>query len=428
MDYERAQNASDQKTQKIHAGKKISRKNTLGSLSQKLKMTEKHKGEESMHAKKSMLNLEVQTIKTEEMFYAKTLLQNILESSIEYSIIATDLNGKIIVWNEGAYRNYGYHASEMVNKKNILILHIPEDVKSGVAQAFMQKALQEGKAEEVFERVRKDGSHFIASVTLTLRRDDAGKPIGYLTISKDVTEAKRIENQLLKTNEELEQFAYITSHDLKAPLRAIERLATWIEEDNADKIDEKSKEHLALLRQRTLRLSNLIDGILHYSRAGRVDLNIELVNTKVILKEIIENLNPEGRFEILLPQRLPVFKTAKIPLVQVLSNLISNSIKHHNRKKGTIKIEVDPLGAFYLFTIKDDGPGIEPEYFDKIFIVFQTLKSRDELESTGIGLSIVKKIVESQGGKVMVQSQVGHGTTMSFTWPKQLKEENIDKL
>lgn len=421
MNFERTQNASGSKKNVFHEHKKKRGKKTLGSLSQKLRRAKKTREGEGMQ-EKDMLDQEVQTLKTEDTFYAKSILQNILESSIEYSIIATDLNGKIIVWNEGAFRNYGFHASEMINKKNILDLHLPEDVKSGAAKEFMQRGLQDGKAEEVFERVRKDGSRFVASVTLTLRRDDKGNPVGYLIISKDITEAKRIEDQLIKTNEELEHFAYITSHDLKAPLRAIERLATWIEEDNADKLDEKSKEHLALLRQRTLRLSNLIDGILKYSRAGRIDLNVELVDIKAVLQEVMENLNPEGRFEICYPKHLPTFKTAKIPLVQVFSNLISNSIKHHHRKKGTIKIEAESLGSFYLFTIKDDGPGIPPEFFDKIFIVFQTLKSRDELESTGIGLSIVKKIVESQGGKVMVQSQVGHGTTMSFTWPKELKK------
>ncbi len=429
MDYERPQNPSDHKTQKPHKAKKISEKkmdDDLGSLSQQLEKAEKHKRKEGMQTKKGMLDLEVQTIKTEEAFYAKSILQNILESSIEYSIVGTDLDGKIIVWNEGAYRNYGYHAAEMINKKNILDLHKPEDIKSGVPQEFMKKALQNGNAEEVFERIRKDGSSFIASVTLTLRRDDKGEPIGYVMISKDITEAKRIENQLIKTNEELEQFAYIASHDLKAPLRAIERLATWIEEDNADKLDDKSKEHLGLLRQRTLRLANLIDGILQYSRAGRIDLNVEPVDTKEILQEIIDGLNPDGRFEIRYPEHLPVFKTTKIPLMQVLSNLLGNSIKHHHRKKGTIKIEVDVLGTFYLFTVKDDGPGIAPEFFDKIFVVFQTLKSRDELESTGVGLSIVKKIVESQGGSVMVQSQVGHGTTMSFTWPRQIiRKKNL---
>ncbi|WP_370530128.1 ATP-binding protein [Legionella sp. PC997] len=428
MDYELMHGSSDHQPQRIQKTKKIHEKESdedLNSLGQKLDKNKHHQSKKNAPIKESILDLEVQPIKTEEAFYAKSILQNILESSIEYSIVATDLDGKIIVWNEGAFRNYGYHATEMVNKKNILDLFKSEDIKSGIAQKFMQKTLEEGKADQEFERLRKDGSTFIASVTLTVRRDNEGHPIGYVMISKDITEAKKIETQLIKTNEELEQFAYIASHDLKAPLRAIERLATWIEEDNMDKLDDKSKEHLALLRQRTLRLANLIDGILQYSRAGRIDLNLELVNTEEILKEIIENLNQDGRFEIRYPKHLPIFKTARIPLIQVLSNLLGNSIKHHHRKKGKINIELDTLGAFYLFTIHDDGPGIPSEFFDKIFVVFQTLKSRDELESTGVGLSIVKKIVESQGGQVMVRSRVGHGTSMSFTWPKQIKKQDL---
>lgn len=423
MDYERSLNSSDKKIKRIPKTKKLSHieeQDVSDSLHHQGIKLETNRKEKNMPG---MFDLEKSTIKNEEAFYAKSILQNILESPIEYSIVGTDLDGKIVVWNEGARRNYGYRAVEMVNKKNILFLHTPEAIKSGAAKEFLERTLREERAEEVFERVRKDRSRFIASVSLTLRKDDQGKPIGFVMISKDITEAKQIENQLIKTNAELEQFAYIASHDLKAPLRAIERLATWIEEDNMEKLDEKSKEHLALLRQRTFRLSNLIDGILQYSRAGRLDLNIERVNIKELLKEILDNLNPEGRFEVHYPKRLPIFKTAKIPLIQVFSNLIGNAFKHHHRTKGTIEISVETTGGFYLFSIKDDGPGIAPEFFDKIFVVFQTLKSRDEMESTGIGLSIVKKIVESQGGKVMIKSKMGHGTTMSFTWPKYIKQK-----
>lgn len=371
--------------------------------------------------RRSVLDLEGQLFKM-EAHNVKSILQSILESTIEYSIVGTDINGTVLVWNEGASRNYGYTADELIHKKNILMLHVPEDIESGAAQEFMKLALEQGKAEGMFERVRKDESRFIASVTLTVRRDDDGVPIGYAMISKDITEEKRIEKELIKTNEELEQFAYIVSHDLKAPLRAIQRLASWIEEDNADTLDEKSKENLELLRKRAIRLAHLIDGILQYSRAGRTDLTIESVDTKELLKEVIENVNTDGLFTFHYPKWLPVLQTAKIPLIQVLSNLIGNSIKHHHRRYGTISIDIDVLDSFYLFTVTDDGPGIAAEYFDKIFLVFQTLKSRDELESTGIGLSIVKKIVESLGGKVMVQSQVGHGTTMSFTWPKHIRK------
>ena len=369
--------------------------------------------------KKITHELKIQTSKTEDERHAKSTLQSILESAIEYSIVAINLEGIILVWNKGAQRNYGYKPDEMVKKQNILILHTPEDVQSGRVQELLDHTYHAGNAEGVFVRVRKDNSRFTASVNFSLRRDEMGTPVGYVMISKDVTESKLIEEQLRKSNRELEQFAYVASHDLKAPLRAIERLSSWIEEDNLDKLDEKSKENLALLRSRTKRMSNLIDGILQYSRAGRVDADIFLVDTKELIHEVIDSLNPEKKFSIVCDDNLPVLQAAKIPMSQVFANIISNSIKHHHNKTGIIRVGVEEQARFYKFLISDDGPGIEPEYFDKIFVIFQTLKSRDELEATGIGLSIVKKIVEWQGGVIAVESTVGKGTTFSFTWPKQ---------
>jgi PAS domain S-box-containing protein len=351
------------------------------------------------------------------------LLNNILESSIEYSIIATNLKGDILVWNEGAHRSYGYTTNEIVGKKNIKISFLPEDIQSERIKKFFDIALQQEKTEEVFELIRKNGSHFFGSVVLTLRRDDAGSPIGYVLISKDITKQKQLEEQLLKNNQELEQFAYITSHDLKAPLRAIERLVSWIEEDNADKLDDKSKENLGLLRQRVVRMSNLIAGILQYSRVGRVDFNIDSVDTNQLLREVIDSLDLSKKFTIHVADNFPVLQTDKIILGQVFSNLISNSIKHHHQEKGHIEIGVKDAEYFYEFSVKDDGPGIEPEYHEKIFQIFQTLKSKDELESTGIGLSIVKKIIESQGGKIIVDSIKDQGTTFRFTWPKRVIQE-----
>lgn len=389
----------------------------LSLLNRQLKQALEEQKKISKKLKESSRNLDIQTAKTEDERHAKSTLQNILESAIEYSIIAINLEGVILVWNEGARRNYGYLAHEMVKKQNIKILHLKKDVESGAAQAILDKAYREGKAEGIFERVRKDGSLFTASVSVSLLKNDYGVPVGYVIISKDITQEKEIEAQLIKTNQELEQFAYIASHDLKAPLRAIERLASWIEEDNEDKLDEESKKNLHLLRQRINRMANLIDGILQYSRAGRVDLEIHLVDIKEVLEEVIDTLNPDDKFKIIYPEKLPVFKTAKVPLSQVFSNLINNGIKHHDKSEGTIRIEFSELDKFYEFRVIDDGPGIEPEYFDKIFVIFQTLKSRDEFEATGIGLSIVKKIIESQGGKISVYSKLNEGTTFCFTWP-----------
>ncbi len=249
-----------------------------------------------------------------------------------------------------------------------------------------------------------------------------GEVAGLVYSFRNITEEQKLTAQLRKTNQALEEFAYVVSHDLKAPLRAVERLSSWISEDCADKIDDKSKENLALLRQRIIFMSNLIDGILEYSRAGRVDLDVSMVNTKALLQELIGNINPDGKFNIHLADDLPCIKTAKIPLTQVFSNLISNSIKHHHQTTGTIEIGVRDLGNSYEFFVADDGPGIEPEYHDKVFMIFQTLQSKDVLKTSGIGLSIVKKIVELQGGKISVGSVKGRGATFQFTWPKSNRD------
>ena len=394
---------------------------SFNSMIDSLDKHEKRQRQVSQELIKRSRSLEKQTVKTKIEQSSKNLLLNILESSTEYSIVATDLNGVILVWNEGAHRLYGYSMDEMVQKKNARVLFTPEDIQSGKLDKFFEMVLKEGKSESIFERIRKDGSRFFASFVATLRRDDAGKPVGYDMIAKDITKQKILEEQLVKSNQELEQFAYIASHDLKAPLRAIERLASWIEEDSADQLDKKSKANLVLLRQRVNRMSNLISGILQYSRTGHINLQIHSVNTKHLLQGIIDTLNQSKKFNINYADNLPTFDTDDIRLGQVLSNLIDNSIKHHNHETGHIKIGVRDLGSFYEFFVKDDGPGIAPEYHQKIFQIFQTLKSRDEFESTGIGLSIVKKIVESQGGKITVDSAEGTGATFYFTWPKYHK-------
>ncbi|WP_133131332.1 sensor histidine kinase [Legionella yabuuchiae] len=385
-------------------------------LNQKLEEALADQKRISAQLQKRTRELERESIKLAQEHKGRNILQNILESSIEYSIISIDLKGKILVWNEGAHLIYGYTASEIIHK-NIRILHRSKDVQQGAVKQFFETAIKQGKVERVFEHVRKNESMFTASVTMTVRSDENGTAIGYVVISKDITKAKEMEERLRKSNQELEQFAYIVSHDLKAPLRAIMQLTSWIEEDNQDKLDKDSKKNLRLLRERAERMSGLIDGILQYSRAGRMNVEISEVNTKHLLQEIIETVDPNHTFTIRLPEHLPVFNTALIPLSQVFSNLISNAVKHHHRSKGHLVIEVNDAGNYYQFSVKDDGPGIEEKHLEKIFNLFQTLTPKDGLESTGIGLSIVKKIVESQGGTIKVQSKLGKGSCFIFTWP-----------
>ncbi|MEM8777944.1 MAG: PAS domain-containing protein [Cyanobacteria bacterium P01_G01_bin.49] len=224
--------------------------------------------------------------------------------------------------------------------------------------------------------------------------------------------------QLEKRNQELDQFAYVTSHDLKAPLRAIANLSQWLEEDLEDKLDEETTYQMQLLRKRVHRLENLINGLLQYSRVGRIETKIQQTNINQLLNDILESLTYPPEFDIEIQENMPTFFTSYLPLQQVFANLISNSIKHHNRPNGKVIIAAKELENTYEFSVRDDGVGIAPEYHEKIFTIFQTLEARDKTENTGVGLSIVKKIVEGQGGKITLESKRGEGSTFRFTWPK----------
>lgn len=223
---------------------------------------------------------------------------------------------------------------------------------------------------------------------------------------------------LEKRNQELDQFAYVTSHDLKAPLRAIANLSQWIEEDISAVLTDETRHQMNLLRGRVYRMEALINGLLQFSRSGRLSTDKSSVSVASLLAEILDSLAPPDSFTVEIDPNMPTLVTEKLPLEQVFSNLISNAIKHHPRPDGKVQISCQDLGAAYEFAISDDGKGIAPEYHEKIFGIFQTLEARDRTENTGIGLAIVKKVVENQGGKIKIESIEGKGAKFSFSWNK----------
>lgn len=223
---------------------------------------------------------------------------------------------------------------------------------------------------------------------------------------------------LKRKNEELDQFAHIVSHDLKAPLRGIGNVMTWIEEDHTPELSPKVREYIALIKGRLYRAENLIRGLLIYARAGKTAQNYEDVDLNEMLNEIQEGIALRPELKILIPTHLPRIRTERIPLQQILSNLIINAVKYHDKKQGYIKVYLAEKPAHYEFYVEDNGPGIAPQYHDKIFLIFQTLVERDSFESTGIGLAIVKKILDERKQRIRVTSSPGNGSIFSFTWPK----------
>ncbi|NJL46625.1 MAG: PAS domain S-box protein [Leptolyngbyaceae cyanobacterium SM2_5_2] len=303
--------------------------------------------------------------------------------------------------------------------------------------------------------LHRDGHPLWTLVTASVESEASAGISAFIAIIEDIEERKAARDELLRRaeelltanlmlarttallerrNSELDQFAYVTSHDLKAPLRAISNLAEWIGEDLNGQIPEENQRQLALLRSRVQRMESLINGLLEYSQVGRRERQLTQVDVGQLVHGVIDSLAPPEGFQVIVADDMPTVYTHQTALGQVFANLINNAIKHHHREQGTVRVSWQRQGDAIEFAVADDGPGIASQYHGKIFTIFQTLKARDNFESTGIGLSVVKKIVESENGRIWLTSEVGQGTTFYFTWPytqapvdkpPQPTEENI---
>lgn len=266
-------------------------------------------------------------------------------------------------------------------------------------------------------------------------QEEQGKVDRVIIYSLDVTERKRAEQAQAKllgcleqANAELNEFAYAVSHDLKAPLRGIRSLANWIAADYSDKLDQDGKEQLGLLQSRVDRMQNLIDGILQYSRIGRTDEERMRVDLNEHVAEVIDMLDVPDNIEVIVEGELPILFCNETRIRHIFQNLIGNAVKYMDKPNGRVTVRCGAGDDGYQFSVTDNGPGIEQEHFERIFKVFQTLTPRDESGGTGIGLSLVKKSVESCGGKVWVESTLGRGSTFWFTLPKHTAEPQDRQL
>ncbi len=241
--------------------------------------------------------------------------------------------------------------------------------------------------------------------------------IGQLNIELE-QRVKQRTAELEAANNELKDFAYVVSHDLKSPLRGISQLAYWLVTDYAEAFDAEGREMVDLLINRVQRMDNLIDGILEYSRIGRIVGVSEPIDLNSLVDNIIASLAPPEQFTITVEKPLPIVVGDKVRIQQVFQNLLDNAIKFMDKPQGCITVRSTDQGSHWQFQVADNGPGIDAKYYGKIFEIFETLQARDERESIGIGLSIVKRIVEFYGGKIWVESTVGKGSTFVFTLPK----------
>jgi PAS domain S-box-containing protein len=352
-----------------------------------------------------------------------------LESTLEASSVGTwtwDIASDRLIADEFTARMFSVAADAAAEglpaAAYLQVVH--EEDRADVADA-LELAIRLCDAYDIEYRVRQsDGTCRWLQARGRVESDGAGQATYFHGAVMDITDRKLSElslrdnnQQLQRSNRDLEDFAYIASHDLKTPLDGIKSAALWLEEDLHDLSDE-SRKLLGLMRSRINRMERLLDDLLTYSRVGRTDTAASETKLADIFASIIEVLNPPAHIQVRAEGELSVIAPASAQLEQVLRNLINNAIKHHDKQNGEVILSGKRVGDFLEFVVRDDGPGILPQFHAKIFQLFQTLKRRDEVEGSGMGLAIVKKLVEQQNSCITVHSEGnGTGTQFRFQWP-----------
>ncbi|TAN43645.1 MAG: PAS domain S-box protein [Nitrospirae bacterium] len=333
-----------------------------------------------------------------------------------------DTGGKFLAVNEAYCSMVGYSREELLGMQigDIEVNESPEEIA-----LHMQKVIKTGSDRFETRHRCKDGRIIDAEVSTNYLQ---GPPDRLFVFLRDITERKKAEVhqkhlilELQAANRELAEFAHIVSHDLKAPLRAINSLASWLSDDYADKLDEQGREKIALLKNRVRGMYSLIEGILEYSKLGWEREEMKEVDLNELVPRIVEMLAPPVQVKIIIEERLPTVFCQPARMEQVFQNLLSNALQAMDKPAGVVRINFRPDNGHYLFSISDNGRGIETRHFDRIFQLFQTVSGSNEDGSSGIGLAVVKKNIELYGGKVWVESEAGKGSTFFFTLPRECR-------
>ncbi len=361
-----------------------------------------------------------------------TFFRGLIDGSHDSAFVIEPKWGRLVDVNRTACESLGYAREELLDRT---IGEVDESLSGDTAWKRWCADLKSA-GQSVSEGVHccKDGRSF--SVETSFRWVKEGEEDFIIALSRDITERKQAElkraeliEQLRRTNErvesincELKDFAHVISHDLKAPLIGIKSMAEWLQSDYSDKLDADGADQLDQLVQMTKRMERLIAGVLEYSRAGRVKeagVKVDLNETAI---DAIEMVSAPEHIDISVEGKLPVVECVETRIHQVLQNLISNAVKYNDKPNGVIRIHCEEDGDFWKFCVEDNGPGIEERDRERIFKIFQTLAPKDSFESTGVGLAVVKRIVELYGGRIWVESEVGTGSRFYFTLPRDTEE------
>ena len=366
--------------------------------------------------------------KTNKIVDIDLLKEAIACSSSGITIADLTLPGQPLVFINKAFEKITGYSSEESMGKNCRFLQ--GDDREQPERTIIQQAIQKGEhCEVVFRNYRKDGSMFYNELYLAPITNSDGETTHFIGIQNDVTERMEFENErtqlmqrIIQSNEELEEFAHFISHDLRAPLRGIHSLATLLLEGQNTAKSSEDEEILNLMIYSVERMHNLIENLLEYARTGKTKDPIVDSPLADILDEIQSLLSPPDSITISYDRELPSLTGQRTLIAQVFQNLISNAIKYNDKEAGSIDICFEADDDHYHIAVKDNGPGIAPKYHKKIFGLFERLETDQNVESTGVGLALVKKITEQHGGRVSIESEFGQGSTFIVSWPTSIED------
>lgn len=336
-------------------------------------------------------------------------------------IVTIDVSGTIETFNQACERIFGYRAEEVIGK-NVKVL-MP-DSYALEHDGYIRNYLNTGEKKVIgigreVEAQRKDGSVF--PIDLSVGTYEFAGQRYFSGIIRDISARKKAEEQLLRSNIELERFAYIASHDLQEPLRMVANFTDLLAEEYSDRLDETALEYMGFLKDAARRMQVLVTDLLEYSRAGNDNLELQPVDAadklRIVLldmQDVITQTEAKVTYD-----DLPVLYANPMHFVRLIQNLIGNALKY-SRDDVTpeIHIGVEDKQDMWVFSVRDNGIGIAEEYLEQVFVIFKRLHKRSEYEGTGIGLSICKRIVEALNGSIWVESPPGGGSTFYFTIPK----------
>ncbi|MFI1773296.1 PAS domain-containing sensor histidine kinase [Thalassobellus citreus] len=342
-------------------------------------------------------------------------------ANMNLGLLEVDTNGKVLMVNQSFIEMSGYSEKELLGKIGTEIITIANGKKIVESEITKRKKGESSSYELKIKNKQGDVKHWLVSGAPNYNLN--GEVVGSIGIHLDITGIKSLEHQkeklllkLEKSNDELQEYAHVVSHDLKSPLRSINALVSWLKEDNEGKLDETSLQNFGLIETTLEKMEQLISDVLSYSSVGAQNEVLTQIDLNTLVEDLIEILYVPNHISININNRLPKVEGHKTKLQQLFQNLISNAIKFIDKDKGTVEIDFKDKGAYYEFSIKDNGIGIEEKYHDQIFKIFHSLNKSKE--SSGIGLSIVKKIVDLYEGNVWIESEYGIGSTFYFTLKK----------